>query len=484
MLRLRAIRASGEQGVAIVVAISVLVIALALSLTVVTLAVRQNADSSTVRQRAVAVNAAEAAVDATFTTFQTSGLTLPCGPTAFAPLSANVPVDAPVSTIKVDYYKLDGSAMSCADVTAAGKAHSQMRALVTATATTSGAGTADASKRAMQAYVTLKPTEAFDKAIFAEGALNVENNTEVNGNQGYDADVYSNGDISCPKGNQIYQGSIYAQGSVSFDSSCSALGSIWANGQVSLTQPQIKVGGRVISSTSTVKVNNVNGVSGTIMAGGTIDAACGSPKCIAGLVQDPPAQQPFPEMPLSLINEWYAPTPGYVPDDSVDCTNTVNELIAAAGIGGQGRVVSIPCAVNFVNTKTIDLRNDLVIYAKGGFSSQNQVKFTSSGGTHKIYWIVPYDVKSSCSSSNSYGDITTDNQFDADPSVQIMMYTPCDINVANNSGQFGQVYGGTVKIVNHFGMTFRPVPMYAFDTSKLPKLSYKVDIQYKREVRP
>jgi len=489
MLRLRAIRASGDQGVAIVVAISVLVIALALSLTVVTLAVRQNADSSTVRQRAVAVNAAEAAVDSTFTTFQASGATLPCGPTAFAPVTANVPVDAPVSTIKVDYFKVDGTPITDCAVVQANLTRSPMRALVTATASTSGAGTEQASTRAMQAYVTLVPkvSRGFDQAIFSNGNLTVNNNHEVFGDGADNADVYSNADVICPSGsNQTYHGSIFSQGNVTFVGQCSVAGDVWAKGAVSLQHNQTTVGGGVTSSTSSVSVASLDKVAGTITAYTTVPAGCGS-KCISGLLQGPPPAVPFPQMPYSMIDAWSKPAPdgpGYVRRSDLSCTNTVSGLQAAANIGGAGQVVYTDCPVN-INGQDLKLKNDLVIYATGGFAATNQVNVTSADGLpHKLYMIVPYGI--TCGTGTStYGDITADNKFAVADNVDLMMYTPCDIDIDNHNDHFGQVFaGGTINIDNHFDMHFQPLPMFGVDPTSLPVMSYKVDIQYKREVRP
>jgi Tfp pilus assembly protein PilX len=489
MLRLRAIRASGDQGVAIVVAISVMVIALALSLTVVTLAVRQTQDSGTVRQRAVAVNAAEAAVDATFTTFQAAGPTLPCGPTAFPALTANVPVDAPVATIKVDYFKVDGTPITDCAVVQANLTRKPMRALVTATATTSGAGTEQASTRAMQAYVTLLPkmSQGFDKAIFSNGTLTVNNNHEVFGDGADNADVYSNADVVCPNGsNQTYHGSIYAQGKITFVGQCSVAGDVWAKGAVSLQHNQTTVGGGVTSSTSSVSVASLDKVAGTITAYTAVPTGCGS-KCISGLLQGPPPAQPFPQMPMSKIDAWSVAAPdgpGYQRVADVGCTNTISGLQSAAGLGGAGKVVYTPCAVN-INGQDLKLKNDLVIYATGGFAAANQVNVTSADGLpHKLYMIVPYGI--TCGSGSApFGNITADNKFAVADNIDLMMYTPCNIDIDNHNDHFGQVFaGGTVNIDNHFDMHFQPLPMFGVDAASLPVMSYKVDIQYKREVRP
>lgn len=493
MTRTRATTTGGDQGVALVIAIGVIVVAMALSVVIATVAIRQSRASGVDRQRAVAVNAAEAGVDATFTAFQSSGPTLPCGPDAIPALNAQVPVDQPSVTVDVQYFQVDGVTpiTDCA-VIQANLTRTPMKALITATGTTTTlAGGSTNGKRAMQAFVTVRPkiAQGFDKAIFANGTLTVKNNHDVLGNGGNDADVYSNTAVICENGsNQTYHGSIYSQGAVQFDGQCSALGQVWAKDQVVLGHNQSTVGGNVISSTSSVSVASVDKVAGTIMAGTTINPSCTAPKCITGLVQGPPPSQPFPQMPLSKIGDWTAapPTgPGYerLPDYAGDCGKAAGDAMAAdAKLGGPGRVIHTTCQVGFSKTKDIPMTNDLVIYADGGFSSSQQVTLTSGDGqTHRLYWIVPYGV--TCNDLS--GDITTDNDFSVLSAIDLMLYTPCDMSIQNQSTHFGQIYGGgNVTLENKFDMNYRPLPMFGIDQTSLPLLSYDVDIIYKREVRP
>jgi hypothetical protein len=439
-----------------------------------------------VRQRAVAINTAEAAVDATFTTFQSAGPALPCGAGAFPSLTTGVPVDAPVATIKVDYFEVDGTAATCDAVHDLGRT-APIRALVTATATTSGAGTQRPSTRAMQSYVTLIPklSVGFDKAIFSNGNLTVNNNHQVFGDGADNADVYSNADVICPNGsNQTYHGSIYAQGNITFVGQCSATGDVWANGAVSLQHNQTTVGGGVTSSTSSVAVANLSKVAGTITATTGVPTGCGT-KCFTGVKQGPPPAQPFPQMPLEKIDAWTvaAPNgPGYQRAADIGCINTVSALQAAGSLGA-GQVVYTNCPVN-IKGQSLALKNDLVIYASGGFSAANQVNVTSADGLpHRLYLIVPYGV--TCGSGSApFGNITADNKFSVAQNIDLMMYTPCNIDIDNNNDHFGQVFaGGTINIDNHFDMHFQPLPMFGVDKNTQVR-SYKVDIQYKREVRP
>jgi len=62
-----------EDGIALIVALNVMIVAIGLSLLVAWVAVSTNADSGVDRQRAVSVNAAEAGLDSAFVALQSMG---------------------------------------------------------------------------------------------------------------------------------------------------------------------------------------------------------------------------------------------------------------------------------------------------------------------------------------------------------------------------------------------------------------------------
>src|SRR5205807_997943 len=103
-----------EDGVALIVALNIMIIAIGLSLVVAWVAVSTNKDSGIDRQRAVAVNAAEAGVDAEFIALQTANpndhTQLPCtgSVTALPALPINVP-DNPSVTRTISYTDVAGN---------------------------------------------------------------------------------------------------------------------------------------------------------------------------------------------------------------------------------------------------------------------------------------------------------------------------------------------------------------------------------------
>src|SRR5207302_2723201 len=250
--------------------------------------------------------------DAEFISLQTANPTdhtqLPCTGTV-TPLS-NLPInvpDNPSVTRTISYTDVAGNPISCSTLYA-NAARVPFKAVITSTAApVQLAGVSQRRTRVMQAVVTLKPVlgNGFSNAIFANGNLTVQNNHTVHGNVGNDADIYSNATVTCPSGsNQTYQGNIYSQHAINWDGNCNALGDVWAKNAVNLGGNSTTVGGRVISSTSSVSISNLGGVTGRVMAGTTVSpSSCPASKCTTGLVQGPPPQQQFPSILKSLISQ-------------------------------------------------------------------------------------------------------------------------------------------------------------------------------------
>jgi hypothetical protein len=501
-----------DDGVALIVALNVMIIAIGLSLVVAWVAVQTNTDSGVDRQRAVSVNAAEAGVDAAFISLQAAGSTanpLPC-PGDLGNLSIAVP-DQPTVTRMISYTDMQGNPITDCNVLRTNAQRSKVRAIITSTANPIAlAGVTHKRTRVMQALVTLKPVleNGFDNAIFANANLTVNNNHTVYGNVGDDANIYSNGDVNCPTGSQqTYHGNLLAQGHIDLQGQCSVTGDAWGKNYVNIGHNQSTVGGRVISSTSYVNLANLSKISGNVFAGTTITPSCASPKCTQGLVQAAPPAQPFPQIlryDPTYFSQWTTATTATPPglgytllNYTGACDNTIVDQLQTYETNHPGvrTLVTTTCPVNFVGTsggaaKNFSLTSDLVIFADGGFTSSNQVNVQSADGTdHQLYWIAPYDrTGPACAPTSSTtwnpGDIYTDNKFAVDSQIDMMMYTPCNANIQNHAEQFGQMYaGGSATINNNFDMAFRPLPVVGINPASEPVVHYNVDITYKREVR-
>ena len=486
MTRLRR-TGSADAGVTLVIAMMVMGVVSTLSVLVVTVAIRTNQDSGRDRQRTVTVNAAEAGVDASYAQIQASGVTLPCRWPATGTSSVKAAPDTATSYATISYFNAAGTPMTCTAGTL------NVSAVKPATAVIDGLGSAQpiagqpVKQRHMQALVNLTPVygDSLNKAIFADSSLAFNNQTTLVGNSGPDADVYTNGNFTCAN-NQNFAGSVLAQGSITIQGTCTIAGDAWAKLNVSNSSGSNgSIGGRVLSSSGAITLPNNFSVNGTLLAAGSITwgGCSASGKCFPNTSVAAPQSFPFPILrgDAPTMQAWR--DQGYTVFYDNVCGSIKANIINVYAKKGSKTLVNTTCAVNFAGDKDIPLSNDLAIFAYGGFSSSQQVSFASNSSTMRnLHWVVPADAVTSrpCATPG----VTTDNQFNFAATVNMLVYSPCNISFANNADHLGQVFGGSnVAINNQFTMQFRPVPVWGVDPTSLPLLSYKIDIVYKRETR-
>jgi hypothetical protein len=381
-------------------------------------------------------------------------------------------------------------------------------AVITVTGSTTARAGIPAGKRKMESYVKLTPVYGQDnslgKAIYASGTLAVTNNATLLGNVGSDADVYAGTSFLCNNSLDL-GGSLYVQGDTEFTNTCSVKGDLHSLGNIKIGN-QSTIGGRVISTNGYANLDNPSiTVGGVLQTAGDIFGkppwnTCVQPKCQRNLnpPPPPPPTEPFPQMTWAIMGAgWTAAgyTQASVPNVN-DCVTETDGLNAAskwfvdnAALLTSKTVLQTNCGIKLSGNhgKALKLSNDLLILAKGGFTTTNQTEFGSTvpGAARNLHWIVPYDVATRpCSTPK----ITTSQQFSLTNDVRMFLYSPCDIDFANQSTQIGQIYGGSnVKISNKFTLQFRPVPVYGVSlgttTVSTDVESFKVDIVYKRETQ-
>lgn len=478
---------SGDAGVTLVIAMMVMGVVSALSLVVIGVAITTNQDSGRDRQRTVTVNAAEAGVDAVYASIQSSGVTLPCRWPATGTAAMNAAPDQATAYATVSYFNAAGSPMPCSGGVLDASSAKPATAVVDGFGWAPGIAGSPARERHMQALVNLTPIfgDSLNKAIFADGDLSFTNQTTLTGNNGPDADVYTNQDFICAN-NQNYAGSVHAQGYIEVQGTCTIAGDAWAGTQVtSAAGSNGSIGGRVLASTSTISLPNNFNVNGTLLAAGNITwgGCASSGKCFPNTTVGAPQSYPFPILRWDAGTQAIWEAEGYTVVTDNNCAAVKNNIKNTYARYTSKTLVRTTCSVNFSRDRDIPLYSDLAIFADGGFSSAQQVSFTSSDGTPRVlHWVVPYrdSLVRPCASPG----VTTDNQFNFATEVNMLVYAPCDISFSNNSDHLGQIIGGSsVTIENQFTMQFRPVPVWGIDPTSLPLLSYKIDIVYKRETR-
>ena len=287
------------------------------------------------------------------------------------------------------------------------------------TNTLGGGGTK--GKRTMEALVNIVPVNGVNlvNAIFANGSLTFDNKTTITGNNGPDADVYSNANYGCSN-NEDFAGSIYSQGSITLSNSCKVAGNIWAKTGIANSSAWngsvagfAKVGCRQHRPQSGARDRHrkpdrlghhhlrrvhVGEVLHRRFAGlAALPAVpdhprgCGDAGEVAGRRQ---WGQPLQRRSRTTT----------APTSSVKIRSTYSQA-------GTNTLVSTNCLVALGNTD-FSLKNDLAIFTKGGLTTgRSTLSSTPAATTRNVHFIVPYDAVAAHPVLVSI-PMDTDKQFD------------------------------------------------------------------------
>lgn len=500
-------RAHGDDGIALVAAIALMGLVGALIAALVAVAMAETRSTGRDRQRSQAVMAAEQRVDSIVALIQSTPLAdLPCDSQTTLPVS--VGSDDLSVQAEVQYYDSTVSTdvpLGCADVRA-GTAVPD-RAAISAKAVSDPLLNEPAATRTVEVLLRLEPVFSTDMefTILGYAGVTLANRANILGTDGQpNADLYSNGDVIC-NNNQEFHGSIYAQGSVFLQGQCVVMVDVHAKAGITVTSPSSNIGGQALVSNGNIQLNKAGlgqqaRASGTALS--TNGTACsGTPsKCFSGVTVPPPPKQDFP------VWNWYGSESKwtsngytgfqYFPQGQFGCgmyngsvhslngkVSGVTAWLAIYGPGlSQDTVLYANCPADYVRTQNnvgITIGASVAIFATGGINFSGNTQITSATATHHdLYLIQPYD---SMTLGCEYDGIVMDNQVTVDPTVDVLMYSPCDIRKANLSNYFGQIYaGGEVLIDNQIQMEFKPLPAFGRTESTVVE-SFDAEIMYKRE---
>ena len=476
-------RLRDERGVALIVALLVTFVVLLLSTTVFAMAVRNSEQSANDRKRLQSVSAAEAGLNAAY-----QHITAP--PSGLAGLSDVLTGDVgsgPSGSsydVEITYYENEDGTEEMSlpfSITYYPKS-----ALISSIGSSNGK-----IDRTMETFVVLTPVfSGFEGAIVSHSSLDLTNRFTLNGYLGDDGHIYVlDGDFSAPSGLEVIKGNVYVPaGSAMIGTSVHVYGSVWANGDVTLDQPQVIVDGDLKSSTGGIDV--IAGVAGgqgyycTTVSGDTNIAGGAQQTCTLGT----PPNQPFPQIKYDQT-AWATNDPPYTNFQTfTDCTKARDYVQSAGtylGTGFSGRnvgrtvvFINATCSFEPTNNATITLKNDLAIITRGGVNLAQRSTWVGESGVKYLHLISAYPDTGSPTCPTQ--DVTV-GQFTNFPDGHVagIVYSPCTVSMLNNNTAFqGQVIGENVVIGNNFNMNFLPV--------KVPgqKLSgFKQDIAYIREVR-
>jgi hypothetical protein len=450
-----------------VVAIMVSFVVLLLSVFVVQLSIHNSTQSAYDRKRITSVAAAEAGIDAFWATVQsTAPQSLPCA----TPLTGTLGSSPGTATYSAQptYYDASGGTLACP----LSQTNVPTAMLLTSTGTTNG-GVA----RKVQAYATLSPTlTGLAAAILTTSPTSFANAFTLYGNGGNNADVYINdGSLSISNLPAIY-GNIYvSNGSYDQANNSRIYGDVWAYGSVSVANPAYITGD---ATSSTSSLSGSGAIGGNARAGTTIaDSLNISGSKSPGSPQGAPPTQAFPLVcwtTSGACTGQSASWTGYTVHTDTDCNAARTYLTTGTITGDVVERITTTCMLNIGNNDVINFTGNLAIFTDGGITMANQNNWNGATGKN-LYFIANYRTGLDCP-SGSY-NITTGNYSNFN-NVNVSLYSPCKVTVANLNTFSGQIIGATVDISGNCTINFRPVLIPGTGTIS----GFQQSIVYIREV--
>jgi len=500
-------RERGDEGIALVVAIALILVVGMVIATVATIAIYESRATGRDRSRSEAVAAAELALDTYMAQIDGDYVaTVPCGTSTS---TVQVGPDTVEIETTVTYLKENGSLadpsthVSCTDLalgTPAAQAH------VIATAEPGTQASQQPVARTVETLLDLTPVYAnsMNKAIFGRAGITFANHVSLYGENGTpNADLYTDGNIAC-QNNQEFQGTIYAQGQVTMANSCRVAVDVHAGTLFRADNPSVTINGRVLVANGNATVNAKFSLGQQMLVSGTIDGGsksqvCTPGKCFEHATVPPVPQEDFPKMLWSGYTDFvsrggYSNVQRFGPG-GMSCTGSIpNQHNGKAdwvgyqiwknfaeGTWNADTVVLVDCPQKVMyQGLDLTLPHNLVVYSKNGFVFSNKTIVASNDPSQNraLYLIQPYDALT-CSTWTE--GISLDNQVTVRDEVDVLMYSPCNVRKANNTTYYGQIYaGGYAQIDNKLEMFYKPLPVFGVSDSTTVE-AYTTDILYKRE---
>ncbi len=476
-----------ERGVALITAMLVGMVVLSLGLVTIQLSAH-NADSSSLdRKRLQAIHAAEAGLDLYLAQLPRTAI----GAIQCTPAVQTLPLEGGAQyQITAQFYPtfpgVTGQQLTCPLTSTTVPAG----AVITSRGTAVAVGNVRAVSRTFQTEVALNPIlGGFAPAIFSDVQFSVNNNLNVYGNTGNDADMYTNGNFVCSNSSLDY-GSVNAQGFASLSNSCTVAQDLRVGGNITMTQSS-RVGHDAISSAGTITLANSAQIGNNARAAGAC-SGCVQGSSVLGTITTNSSSAPPPQIAMPTVN-WAGgtawSTAGYTIASFSDCTaarNHIQNVVSGSSTPTVVRITS-SCALAFSSSADVFLGANLAIITNGSISTSNHSIFKSTTSTpREMFFIVPRDIftpatppdSRATNCSGTTNNINMVNNTDI-VNVRLFLYSPCTINLNNNNlGLGGQIFGQNVNINNHFSFTYRPMLIPGAGSI----VGFNSDIAYLREI--
>lgn len=425
-----------ERGMALISSLGVALVMSLLTVVTVSLSFHNVKESAVNRERVQSIAAAEAGLNRMFAHLETA-----TPETVSCTLEETLTTD-PASSFTTTLYVTGPNGLEPLACPAAG-----LPSRIVARST--GHGLGDTPARTMESLINLQPitTGIFGPdAIFSNLDLTLNSNIQVEGDEGRNANIYSNDTVTL-NSNVVITGSVFAQDQILMSSNSEVKKDVWARNSVTLDSNAI-VRRNVTSSTSSVTVLNNAHVYGDVRAGTSINAGSGA---IDGLrIPDspsgPPPEKPFPAFSY-VASTWQEI--GYTVNTFTSCSSAKTFI---QGITSGNHVVRInsTCELSWSGNDNVLVQGNLAIIHDGSFLMDNNSRFSAVGGPHELFLIV------------GLGGGVCDVRFKSNSSIGAniftLMYTPCTIYLDSNSFLIeGQVLAGQAVLTSNTHLSYRPM---------------------------
>ena len=257
-------RDNSQGGVAMIAAIGIMAVLMIVVMTLSASSLNATGFATATRAGVQARAAADAGIDAVRAKLMAG--TFVC---ELSSASADLTYSA-----KVAYTNSAGAAMACAGASLSGTPKTARITSTGQAARVAVGGTTSQDSEIIGATVDIMVTPAsvvLSKAVFSEGDLVLTNNTSSleSGPGLADADLYSNGKITCKTQAEI-QGRVYSQGDFSVENNCTVAGTVWSGGNVNLASSTVDIAGDVFAAgTGEFKAGKAH-IGGSIIANGPV----------------------------------------------------------------------------------------------------------------------------------------------------------------------------------------------------------------------
>ncbi len=323
----------------------------------------------------------------------------------------------------------------------------------------------------------------------------VENgNLDVSGSCSIAGTVWSSGAFTLSGGTSI-GGSVIAS-SITVSGSSKIGGSAWSAGNVSLSG-----GGTEIGVNATVGANlSMNGSSrirrdawvqgsSTLDGGGTNIGGAATSRTltltgsatVSGTIKrtnpSAPGASPFAQPARPVVADWV--DFGYVPADWVGFTEVLPKPTGncdytklssiISGLAGKKGIVDLRGCSNAISVsdwQSLALTNDLVLVANK-FNLGGSSGFTSTAD-RRLWLINPDTTKDGQPTCGANQSFQVGGSFSFGSKIDVMMYSPCRIDIASATTFTGQLFGGNVTVAGAATVNYAAVglPGVDLDTGK------------------